>query len=431
MSMKGIFIIFLVFLIFLEVSLVSSTSDAPLTADEHTKILLHFDGGNGSTNFTDEMGAIWIPVNGTVQNETYMSEGVSSAYLNGTQYIETTNTSWYPGTGNFTVEWAMKLNSLGKVQTIFANSPATCSSGERSIHIYIDSDNALKLTLGNGTNYTLVSSTSVIPDTEWHQYAVQRAGTNATLFIDGITVGSGDVGNINATVTSTDWAIGRTGAYSGYYLDGYIDEFIYTKGVAKFVSTVKVPTYYYAYGDSITRATGYTDLNMSGDDCYIMQMVSRHYNNTRTASHNIDGGGQTSEWGLSNFGSHFTQGTSVVVIEFGVNDLAKDVTAEACAANLVRMHDYTVSNESTCIVIVQTLMTDNDLSYRDLPAQREYIRVIEAALDAAGVQYIRGYDTVDTTPGNAVPDSPDLSFYASDGVHLNVAGQALLGDALC
>jgi lysophospholipase L1-like esterase len=199
--------------------------------------------------------------------------------------------------------------------------------------------------------------------------------------------------------------------------------------VAKFVPTVNVPTYYYAYGDSITRATDYADLNLSGDDCYIMQMVSRN-NNTRTASHNIDGGGQTSGWGLSNFESHFTPGTSIFVIEFGLNDLAKNVTAEVCAANLITMHEYAVSNGSACIVIVQTLMTDNGLSYRNLPTQREYISVIEAALDAESVQYIRGYDAVDTTPGDAVPDSPDLSVYAPDGVHLTVAGQALLGGAL-
>jgi hypothetical protein len=210
--MKGISItIFIISLVFLGAFLVnsasyvnstsdvSSTGDTPLTAYEYTKILLHFDGANGSANFTDEMGAVWIPMNGTVQNETNRYEGTSSVYLNGTQYIKTTNTSWYPETSNFTIEWAMKLNSLGKMQTVFANSPAAGSAGKRSIHIYINSDNTLKLTLGNGTKYILVSSTSVVPDTEWHQYVVQRACANATLFLDGVTIGSGDVGDINAT----------------------------------------------------------------------------------------------------------------------------------------------------------------------------------------------------------------------------------------
>jgi hypothetical protein len=58
--------------------------------------------------------------------------------------------------------------------------------------------------------------------------------------------------------------------------------------------------YYFAYGDSITRATGYCNLDVDGGDCYIMQMRDT-YDVTRSVNHNFDGGGQTSTWGLNNF----------------------------------------------------------------------------------------------------------------------------------
>ena len=47
--------------------------------------------------------------------------------------------------------------------------------------------------------------------------------------------------------------------------------------------------YYFAYGDSITRATGYCNLDIDGSDCYIMQMRDT-YDVTKSVNHNFDGG---------------------------------------------------------------------------------------------------------------------------------------------
>src|SRR3972149_9214360 len=56
----------------------------PYTIDSYTKLLLHMDGANGSTTFTDEMGQA-VTANGNAQISTAQSKfGGASGLFDGT-----------------------------------------------------------------------------------------------------------------------------------------------------------------------------------------------------------------------------------------------------------------------------------------------------------------------------------------------------------
>lgn len=89
-----------------------------------------------------------------------------------------------------------------------------------------------------------------------------------------------------------------------------------------FINFVFVKHYeFYAYGDSITKATGYTDLPKDGSGSYIY-FIRNRIDKSAKADHNMDGGGKTSDWGWKNIDTHVnhSQNTSVIVFMFGVND---------------------------------------------------------------------------------------------------------------
>src|SRR5665647_449614 len=211
-------------------------------------------------------------------------------------------------------------------------------------------------------------------------------------------------------------------------MTGYIDEFRYSIGIARYTPPAWV---YYAIGDSVTAAWGAADLPSDGTKCYILQMAQTHDPaNYSLTSHSMDGGGMEASWGIANWATHYRPGTKYVFIEFGLNDLAHNIPASTCVNNIITMHNWAHDNGTVAIPIIQSLMTYRGDAYEVLTTQRAYIAAVQAGLDAAGIQYIKGYDAVDTIPGNGVPDSPNTAVMAADGVHLNIEGHRRLGELI-
>ncbi|MFA5408298.1 MAG: PKD domain-containing protein, partial [Bacilli bacterium] len=183
---------------------------------------------------------------------------------------------------------------------------------------------------------------------------------------------------------------------------------------------------YYAYGDSVTRAAGYADLNPDGSDCYIMQMRDL-YDPNASADHNIDGGSRTSAWGLANIATHYDNETYYCIM-FGLNDDYYEIYAQQRLENLLDMYNYVHTEDTTPIILIQTLMVPDGRAFCEYTYQRENLTQIQEGLRALDIPFIRAYDAVDTIPGNCIIDEADTTYYAPDGVHLNASGQRALAD---
>ena len=184
-----------------------------------TLVLLHFDGANNSTVFTDSspFNQTVSVVTGTPKISTAMSKfGGSSLYLDGSSSIKIpNNANLNLGTGVFTIEFWFYLLSLPGYEALFLQK---FGSPRQQISIYPSGE------LASGFLYGTIIATTAITAGAWHHVAEVRETTNGAIkqYINGVHEGiqglSGSVDNAG------DLTIGSWGSGSDR-ITGYIDEF--------------------------------------------------------------------------------------------------------------------------------------------------------------------------------------------------------------
>lgn len=224
--------------------------------DSNTKSLLHFNGNDADTTFTDESGKSWTPA-GNAQIDTAQKKfGPSSGLFDGTgDYISTPDHSDFnPGAGEFTIE--MWVKAAG------GSDPALCSKGGAAAdwafewEFDISSlDNGLSFSYsGNGATthdvYTYGSGISHanLMDGNFHHVAVARSGFHIYLFIDGVMCrDNADIGGMAIYHSTEPLYIATTKYAAGLQLlNGWSDEFRYSR-VARWTSSFTPPVYPYGW----------------------------------------------------------------------------------------------------------------------------------------------------------------------------------------
>ena len=222
--------------------------------DAYTKSLLHFNGADASTTFTDESGKTWNR-SGDAQIDTAQYKfGDSSGLFDGSDYISTSNhADWQLDGGDnanaWTIDFWVRFNGdPGSNTVIFCGQ-------------LFDKDNQWRLRLLSGTslNFSVRSSGTAIVAIDkawnpagdtWYHIAIIKDGINGyMMFINGTQIGSTE------TDTSTIPSLGGL-LFIGYgqiddgtpkYIDGWVDEFRLSKGVARWTSNFTAPTSPYGF----------------------------------------------------------------------------------------------------------------------------------------------------------------------------------------
>lgn len=197
--------------------------------------LLHFDGADGSTTFTDQTGIVWT-LGGNAQIDTAQSKfGGSSGRFDGSgDYLFVSSTPRFGfGTGDFTIECWIRSTATDRV--VFDNRDS------ESYGVFI-ANHSLK---GNGIAFYsvatgLIGGSTASNDGNWHHYAWTRAAGMFRMFQDGVKVYEGSVAG--------DFGSSRPGwigvQYGGrvYGYNGWIDELRITKGVARYTANFTPPS---------------------------------------------------------------------------------------------------------------------------------------------------------------------------------------------
>ena len=230
-------------------------------------LLLHCDGTNGSTTFTDNSKNVLIvtSVNGTAISTAQSKFGGASGLFDGTNdYLSIPdNEVLEPDTSNLT--WEMWIKTISSVQyaTLYSRTPALFDSGMWSLMINQASSTAgdIALYLGNYSNSTpLLLTTGVsIRDDVWHHIAIVRNGSAWACYVDGTSRATGTFSGVISNIGSGP----RIGAdqYYGRNFAGYIDELRVTKGIARYTSNFTPSTTAFANNTSVTQyATKYVGL---------------------------------------------------------------------------------------------------------------------------------------------------------------------------
>lgn len=162
--------------------------------------------------------------------------GFSAAFDgSGDQLTTPDNGAFDIGTGDFTLDFWLFLNSTAAFQEIIGSSAGTADW----ISLYRDT--------GGGGQYilrlqnTLFSGPLALDTTSWHHIAITRSGTSLKFFIDGTASGGPHTSSDNITLGGT-LTIGQAPGVGAGDLNGYIDELRIVVGLAVWTANFTPPS---------------------------------------------------------------------------------------------------------------------------------------------------------------------------------------------
>jgi len=212
----------------------------------YTKLLLHADGANGSTNFTDEAGKT-VTANGNAHIDASQGKfGGSSGLFDGNgDYLSLAySDDWNFGSGDFTIDFWVNFNAFptGDGYMTFYDQGVTGSHwiiftvydsvGTPHLDFYCyDTSIPFSINIDRAPSMSLNT---------WYHIAIMRAANDFKLFFDGVQQGATVTNSGTMPDISTEVRIGGS-QVGGYYFNGWIDEFRVSKGIARWTSNFTPP----------------------------------------------------------------------------------------------------------------------------------------------------------------------------------------------
>lgn len=196
--------------------------------DSNTKLMLHMNGTDASTTFTDDSGnSHTVTANGDAQIDTAQSKfGGASGLFDGTgDYLTSADSADWDLVGSSSDDWTMDCwvkmpNGAGSYNYTLA---VQREDGSNQWEWAIQSTNALDFRVWSGGAIILIlNGGTAISDTNWHHVAMIKVGSEYGLYIDG-----SQQSYTNDSSTDTFAASLTIASFDGFakYFDGHMDEF--------------------------------------------------------------------------------------------------------------------------------------------------------------------------------------------------------------
>lgn len=231
----------------------SSSSSIFAGNDSFTKLLLHMDGANNSTIFIDSSGSgHGITAANDARISTSVKQfGTGSLLCDGFQdrlSIDDSNDFNF-GSGDFTIDFWIYPISLGTTQLIYSQHNASFNDylrigifGYSTGDLFFACDDEGSTVVGFSTDGGIL-----IADT-WQHIALVRNSNTWYIFLNGVsqtlTLRSGSYSGAMPDISGQIAIGGRSDGSQS--LNGYLDEFRISKGVARYTTNFAVPTIPYA-----------------------------------------------------------------------------------------------------------------------------------------------------------------------------------------
>ena len=212
--------------------------------DEYTVGLLHFNGADASTTFTDSVGNSWTAVGGVEISQTTYELGNASARVEAAAGLKIDSLSSYTKLhmlchDQFCVDFWVRyvtLPTTDKLGILFGWMPTSPSNlfQNRFVTLNNDSD-SYSIHFGSfGGNPTVKLADISISTGVWYHIAIIKNGGDMSLYFNGTLMGTEDISSaIEVMDTPAEYAsgvfIGRAGLADSYslfcpYVDFYMDE---------------------------------------------------------------------------------------------------------------------------------------------------------------------------------------------------------------
>lgn len=199
-------------------------------------ILLHMDGANGSTTFTDSSSnALSVTAYGNAVISTAQAKFDQAAYFDGTgDYLSIPRSSLFLFAGDFTVELWYYETSRSDYSTVldigsFGNVGIMFRTGSANPGLFVNFSRINPI----GTPIGSVNT--------WNHVAMVRSGTTITGYVNGTSVGTLTDSSTVGASAGESIHVGNSVDAFGRYFTGYVDELRISK-FARYLSSFTPPT---------------------------------------------------------------------------------------------------------------------------------------------------------------------------------------------
>jgi hypothetical protein len=221
--------------------------------DSYTVSLLHFDGADAGTVFTDESGKAWTTYgNAQIDTAQYVFGGASGLFDGTLDRISTPDHADFNfAGGDFTIDGWARSNNIGTPtnQILVAQWGGTI---QRNWLVESDYSSGTVTVLNFYWSYNGTSLISKIIGTifsnTWFHFAAMRSGTALYTSLNGtITAGTNIAGSILYDSTQVIDVGGFT-QNTALGFNGWLDEVRISKGIARWTSNFTPPITAYGMG---------------------------------------------------------------------------------------------------------------------------------------------------------------------------------------
>ncbi len=213
--------------------------------DSFVKLLLPFDGVDGAIADIDHSGNnhVLTFVNNAQLDSAQKVFGPTSLLLDGTGDHVTVpdNAEWAFATSDFTVDFRVRWNS-SVATTVFWSQGAGTPTNRQSMFLEA---NVLYYQVYSASSAIITITNAWTPSADtWYHVGLVKSGNSYYMFVDGTQVGSTDSDISPVPDLSGVFSIGAE-TDGDFSLNGWIDEFRVSKGVARWIANFTPPSYPY------------------------------------------------------------------------------------------------------------------------------------------------------------------------------------------
>jgi len=215
------------------------------TMDGYTKLLLHCDGANDGTTFTDSSpSAHTMTANGDAHTDTTVKKfGTASLQLDGNDSVSTPDSADFAfGDGDWTVEAWLYADTVSEGQDMFYQQ---YDSDNHKFQMWRSGTSICFHARSGGTHILFANTpSSVISVDTWHHVAVSSSSKTVKIFIDGVSqsltvlLGANPYSGSMPDVGSVLGIGGNGNEYTQW--QGYLDEVRVSKGIARYTADFTV-----------------------------------------------------------------------------------------------------------------------------------------------------------------------------------------------
>jgi len=193
--------------------------------------LMHLDGSNGSTTFTDQKTHTWTATSPCTISTAQSKFGGASAIFTvstNSRISAPLSADWNWGTGDFTIELQVYFTSTSRFY---------CFDLGGNVAALIITPSSGLVEVYGPSSWVINTGSTAFNTGQWYAIALVRSGNAWTVYRDGVSYVSNSSDSRSWGTSAQSISIGASLTGSTQTLGGHIDEWRVTKGVARYTGT--------------------------------------------------------------------------------------------------------------------------------------------------------------------------------------------------